>query len=212
MKSRHTAPIGLATAVACALTSCGSAAQDPLGAAHDRPGCSWSVEPIVEPTDFAPWEGRIGAPMIKSKVRLTPYSSESAAPLPLGLPDVLGGRTATASENEYGHVTVVFGGPRTTPRTRSTEYADAVVLNVSPGGSGDLAQALKNDPDGGYRVNLVPVGPFDAAVTWADPDAKGIRWHNVIWTDPARGGDFKLEALMGPEELVRLARELVCGR
>jgi hypothetical protein len=143
---------------------------------------------------------------------VTPLAPTSlTANLPLGIPDLLGGLTVSGINISLPAVSVSFGGPTITSDTTLSDFlaGGGLLLSVTPG-SGDAAQALKDDPEGGDRVTLVQVGSFNAALTWADPDENGVREHNIIWSSPGVG-IFKIEAVLPAVDLVNVARELVCG-
>ena len=61
----------------------------------------------------------------------------------------------------------------------------------------------------GDRATAVDVGRYSGALTWADPDASGLRTHNLYWFD----GTYlmSLVAVRGPEDLVNMGRELACS-
>lgn len=58
------------------------------------------------------------------------------------------------------------------------------------------------------RAIAVQVGPFDGALTWSDPDASGLRPHNIYWSDGAL--EFALSADRSASAILNLARSLVC--
>lgn len=62
----------------------------------------------------------------------------------------------------------------------------------------------------GERAVPVFVGPYPAALTWADPTVGGVRTHNLYWADEEF--NYGLIAVREPEDIVMLGRSLVCGR
>src|ERR687891_151210 len=61
----------------------------------------------------------------------------------------------------------------------------------------------------GERAVRVEVGDYVGALTWADPESNGIRPHYLVWSDGLY--NYTLIAVMQPEELLTLGREVVCG-
>jgi hypothetical protein len=59
------------------------------------------------------------------------------------------------------------------------------------------------------RTTPVKVGSFDGALTWADPDANGVRTHNLYWSD----GKFNYSLIVNrsADATLALGRGLVCG-
>lgn len=60
----------------------------------------------------------------------------------------------------------------------------------------------------GDRAVPVKVGPFDGALTWADPDVKGNRSHNLYWSDGEY--NYSLISNRSAAAVVNLGRTLVC--
>ncbi|MBI3750078.1 MAG: hypothetical protein HY263_00205 [Chloroflexi bacterium] len=62
----------------------------------------------------------------------------------------------------------------------------------------------------GGRALAMPVGPYAAALVWADPSkAVDLRTHNLYWAD--EDTLFGAIALMPPETLVNIVRGMVCA-
>jgi hypothetical protein len=61
----------------------------------------------------------------------------------------------------------------------------------------------------GERAVKVEIGDYAGALSWGDPEINGIRLHVLTWTDGQ--WNYTLTADRGPETLVTLGRELVCG-
>ncbi|MEO8625701.1 MAG: hypothetical protein ABI452_03285 [Candidatus Limnocylindrales bacterium] len=61
----------------------------------------------------------------------------------------------------------------------------------------------------GDRATDVEVGPFDAALTWADPDESGVRSHNLYWSDGAE--EYSLIGVRTAAAIVNLGRTIACG-
>jgi hypothetical protein len=177
----------------------------------DQPGegCSTKVAPIVESTDFVPWESRLSHSGAPDELNLMPVSVSNV--LPGDFSESLDGLGASAYLSAGGQTTVAYGPQVRDGMERSGFYsAGGLLLDRTQGVRGEsIAEELARDPLTGDRVTLVAVGVYQAAVTWADPDARGIREHHVIWTDDT-GQQWNLSGLRSAEELVGLAREMVC--
>lgn len=61
----------------------------------------------------------------------------------------------------------------------------------------------------GERATKVEVGSYTGALVWADPLINGLRPHYLYWSDAT--WNWALMADRTPEELVNLARDLVCS-
>ncbi len=59
------------------------------------------------------------------------------------------------------------------------------------------------------RVTPVRIGGHDGVLRWADPDADGSRPHHLQWGEGPCS--WTLIGIRQPEEIVALARGLVCG-
>jgi hypothetical protein len=61
----------------------------------------------------------------------------------------------------------------------------------------------------GDRAVPVEVGPYKAVLTWADPNAQGLRTHHVTWVEGSTTYELILDR--SAEETVAAARSIVCG-
>lgn len=61
----------------------------------------------------------------------------------------------------------------------------------------------------GERAIPVRVGAFLGALVWADPTEADIRPHGLYWADATTS--YSLVAVRGPEYLLAMGRDLVCG-
>jgi hypothetical protein len=68
-------------------------------------------------------------------------------------------------------------------------------------------EQLKREID---RVVVIDLGPYDAALSWDDPYAEGVRPYRLVWTDGNH--DWTLVAGFDkPESAVAVARSIYCG-
>jgi len=70
-----------------------------------------------------------------------------------------------------------------------------------------FADTLKSEI--GDRAVEITVGASIGAMTWADPNLRGTRTHNIYWADGVN--NYSLIGVRAPEEMVNLARGLACG-
>ncbi|MCG8153569.1 hypothetical protein GUY44_24030 [Pimelobacter simplex] len=200
-------PLFSAVAVTLAVAACGTAdvAQDGArdGAAADSPGCAQEVLPIELDPAFTPYDRRLTRSLAVGEPVLHPIDPADGK-----------AEAAWASMVEGDTVTLVYGGDRSVREPWQVLRSGGYLVSEWPGTPGhSLARALADDQAAAGelpQVALVPVGQYDAAVSWADPDAHGQREHNVIWTS-ADGTDHRVSGLQPPEELVAIARSQVCG-
>ena len=61
----------------------------------------------------------------------------------------------------------------------------------------------------GQRAVEVKVGDYQGALVWADPDSKGIRTHNLYWSDGEY--NYALIADLSAQATLNMTRILVCG-
>lgn len=61
----------------------------------------------------------------------------------------------------------------------------------------------------GDRAVKVQIGDYEGALVWADPESNGARPHHLYWSNGTY--NYALIAVRGPERMVQLGRELVCG-
>lgn len=206
---RTALPLFSAVAVTLVVAACGAAdsaqggaARD--GAAADPPGCAQEVLPIELDPAFTPYDRRLTRSLAVDEPVLRPVDAADGK-----------AEEAWASVVEGDTVTLVYGGDRSAREPWQVLRSGGYLVSTWPGTPGhSLARALADDgeatPGELPQVALVPVGQYDAAVSWADPDAHGQREHNVIWTS-ADGTDHRVSGLQPPEELVAIARSQVCG-
>jgi hypothetical protein len=110
-----------------------------------------------------------------------------------------------------GEITEVLYANQPVDGGTSAEFLKSGGLSIEmyqgeAGGPTDVEVAREEARD---RVTDTQVGPYEAVVRWADPNADGLRPHLVIWTDE-KGRNYALAGLREAPDLVRIARSLVC--
>jgi hypothetical protein len=179
-----------------------------LGAvAAPMDNCDAVVGSITESADFTPYEVQRSKPF---EVLLNPTRDEPVfrEDTPLGKALAIGGLPARWE----------VGQGRTTARYYFESEVSALPLEEFFARGGIL---LESQPvvDGvvfadtlmeevGDRAVAVQIGKFHGAMTWADPDQRGTRTHNVYWSDGT--SNFGLITVGSPQYAVTLARSVAC--
>ena len=164
---------------------------------------------VRESTAYVPFQARRSAPIelpIKSSGASSALLPSSASELAQSIDD----RTAswvvvvdTGAVYRY-----YFDKELPDALTRSEFFAqDGVEFDIDPivAEQPFYQYLIGQFPD---RAVAVEVGGFDGAITWADPEANGVRTHNVYWSDGK--SNFALVANRSAEEAVTLARTIAC--
>jgi hypothetical protein len=171
-------------------------------------GCD-TVDSIVESTKFTPYEAmRSHLP----DLAVNP-SGEEAPPVPsdadVSSIDSLHRRWAVVSGS--GAVYQYFLGNDIDPTLTLSNFYEAggIELDRDPveSKSESFVEYLLDTL--GERAVKVEIGDYAGALSWGDPEINGIRLHWLTWTDGQ--WNYTLTADRGPETLVTLGRELVCG-
>jgi hypothetical protein len=175
----------------------------PSGCADQPPGS------IREASLFTPYEDRLS--------HLPPELPITEGPaVPNVIPDTARYRALRlygldrrfAAADDTGGVTVYFFSKDLVGLTRS-ELLDGggieLVEQPHVGNRWFAAYLLERFPE---RVIPVLVGSFEGALTWSDPNANGLRPHNVYWHDADR--EYSLTVNLPPEAAVNVARSLIC--
>lgn len=187
------------------------------GPAVADPGCSRSVEPIAEATQFTPFGERrtqtstleVGQMLLKDAVALKDGQDVNNAPAIVGDEQLAG-----IVESESGMVTALYGVDAWAKLTASEDLGDfyragGLMLVTFPATAGqDVGtQTLKDEPD---RATSVAVGDSTGALSWADPmDDAGLRPHVLQWTSGAQ--NLRVVAVRAPGQLVEAGRGLECA-
>lgn len=196
------------------LTSCGDQTAPTDAVAAPITGCAETVDPIKENPDFTPYDDQLSHPINEDHWSIGRLSEPGALPEQLNGEDAsLDGLPAVAATlPDAGYYTVAYGDRA--PAASLSEFlkSGGIVVDVGPGeGNGaSIARDLYNETKGDGQIVLVEVGAYEAAVGWADPDKNGVREHHVVWTND-RGQDVNLYGVRTAEELVAIARGMVCG-
>jgi len=193
-------------------SGCGdqSGVEDAVGVAAAPSGCSQEIPSIPEGTEFVPWSSRLTVAGAPTEFAVQPVPKDGS--LPAAVPHQLGGFPVVASSVAGAVTTAAFGARFAPGATQSSFLRDGgLILTLTPAQpTGSIANGMADDSDTGDRVSMSTVGSYAAAVTWADPDASGLRPHHVLWTDRSAGVDVNLAGVRSAAELVGIAREFSC--
>lgn len=161
---------------------------------------------IQESEKFTPYEGRL-THVPPRPINPKQLQSEAASAMSPARLDDLGVAWAATS---YGRsVTYYLAEPIGDTMTSEGFFAAGGVLVMSEmhdPGAGDHVTALKEQL--GDRVTVVKVGRYQAALTWGDPRANGVRPHVLSWTQESM--NISVIAERTAERIVNLGRGMAC--
>ena len=168
--------------------------------------------------------GPVAEGSIRDATAFTPYSSTWAQPeraLPVGkLPaaaipaDLASLAVLDSLQVQYS---MDLGGDGEVIYFHDRPIAEGTVTSEFLGRGGIQLERYRMDGTTFYEVLLkefparaqpVKVGPFAGAMTWADPEANGVRTHNVYWADGTF--NYALIADRSASSLLTLARVVAC--
>jgi hypothetical protein len=188
----------------------GGSAPSVLSYVGDLPGdgCSQAAaSSIIESSAFTPYEQRLTHTRPQP---INPDQTSAGHANTLGISKVDGLGVAWATQTEDGRVaTYYLDRPIGPSLTHDEFFANGGVLLMaipSDPKAGPYVDGLKAQL--GDRVVVVKVGGFNAALTWSDPKANGIRPHYLAWSDGV--SDFTLIAVRPADAVVNIARTAVC--
>lgn len=203
---------GAQAALALALVvGCGSLVSSPdaVGSkASPSPGCGRVDVPIVESTEFTPYENRLSH---LPEVPLNPSGrGPMSVPPEVRVGSIDGLPLQFASVSRYGAVYQYFLGTEIDRELTVAQFVAArgVELDRDPVENPGESFAEYVLSELGERAVRVDVGDHVGALTWGDPLVNGVRPHHLSWSDGVY--NYSLIADRSPERLVELARELVC--
>lgn len=181
-----------------------------LLSATEIEGCANVAEgAIVESQRFTPYGMRYSGPMEDGPLSFLSGASSAVPPEAKLTVATLDGRARQASLVTGGAVYAYF---LDRPLDNLT-YSEFVRLggiqlhqDPIPTGEGPFSAYLLSFL--GERAVAERIGPYDGALTWADPDVNGVRTHNVYWSDGSY--NFALITNQSAASVVNLARSLVC--
>lgn len=189
--------------VATAAVASGRALRVPTGV-HDS--CD-PVAPasIVESEEYTPYRARL------SHFPDEPIATTVATPFrPTYAPERIGGLPVSWQAANHWYSEVVYFDEAIDPGlTRPELYFEGGLILLSnrwDPGLGDVVAGLKHEL--GDRVVEVEVGPYDAALVWADPLSNGVRPHHLSWSDGRMA--HELIGVRSAEAIVDLVRDAVC--
>jgi hypothetical protein len=182
-------------------------------------GCG-AAEPVEESSKFTPFMSRLSQRPLPAILSTGGVPLDPTAPLNVdGLdyvlfpaPEQLKGASLqlALADSQVSAISLYFvGRPVSSGDTLATFWdAGGIFVHESPWTNSysraeELAVAL------GDRAVTVKVGEHDAALVYADPIELDVRTHNIAWSDGVE--QFEIRAVLTPEEIVDLARSMVCG-
>jgi hypothetical protein len=174
-----------------------------VAAAQTSDGCSPDVGPITESQSFTPYDARLSHLPDSAIASLghADSSDERIDGLPLRWSAGDGPRASyryfQRDEIDRGETVADFMA------------AGGIQLDRDAVADGDPYTADDVIAQVGERAVNVQIGDYDGALVWADPESNGARPHNVYWSDGTY--NYTLRAVRGPQRMVQLAREYVCG-
>ncbi len=179
-----------------------------LSRAEASSGCGTVDGPIAESDTFTPYESTLGhlpeLPIDPTGRGPSPVPADAEVASIGGLPRRLTVVSGNGAVYQYFLETEI-GSEMT---LADFHAAGGVELDRDPaGGNESYPEYLLDFLDD--RAVEVQVGDHTGALTWADPDINGLRPHHLSWTDGE--WNYALIADRSAEELLSLARDLVCG-
>lgn len=193
-----------------ALAGCGDQDAGEVPPAADAtewtPGCG-PPDPISEPTEFVPYDGRKGSGPPQLEVTAEPVTEEllSRHPFVATLDSLPAAGVVTWPNN--GQVSVIYAEDLPGMDPSPAVHDGGLVLEILPipGATWDAERQASLIPRG---ATVVDIGPYEGVINWADETEYGTRPHYLQW---GRGSvTWRLIGVRPAEELVTLARSLEC--
>lgn len=174
-----------------------------IAAAQVPEGCDPGVGPITESNRFTAYDAR-RTHLDDSPVMSVGSAASSEARMD-GLPIRWEAGDGVNSSYQY-----FLGGQMDQGLTVSGfRGAGGIQLDRDAVTDGDPYTADDVIAQVGDRAVKVQIGEYEGALVWADPDGLGARPHHLYWSDGAY--NYALIAVRGPQRMVQLGREYVCG-
>jgi len=174
-----------------------------IAAAQVPDGCEPGVGPITESNRFTAYEAR-RTHVLDHPVTSVGRAVSSEARID-GLPIRWEAGDGVNSSYQY-----FLGSPMGPDLTvAGFRGAGGIQLDRDAVTGGDLYTADDVIAQVGDRAVKVQIGEHEGALVWADPDGHGARPHHLYWSDGTY--NYALIAVRGPQRMVQLGRELVCG-
>lgn len=175
-----------------------------IAAAQVSEGCDRGVGPITESNRFTSYDAR------RSHLEDVPVTSVGQAVSSSdrqmdALPIRWEAGDGVNSSYQY------FLGGRMDPEMTVAGFrgAGGIQLDRDAVTDGDPYTADDVIAQVGDRAVKVQIGEYEGALVWADPDGLGARPHHLYWSDGTY--NYSLIAVRGPQRMVQLGREYVCG-
>ena len=197
----------LVVAVAAALVL---AAAGP--AAELRPGCGRvPAGSITESQAFVP--GNLQKGPMKGDAPVNPSGKGATVPKRAGLaPATLGGQPLSYVRPLGRGVKLYYLTGGIDAEMTSTEFLAAGGLRLEHQPREDMSDTAAGIvlATAGDRAIAVAIGPYEGALVWADPTPlTELRTHNLYWSDGVE--EYAIIGVLGPEAIVNLGRNVVCG-
>lgn len=175
-----------------------------VAAAQENPGCDKRVGPIAESNRYTSNESRLSH-LFEFPITDFGQAATSSDKRIDGLP--LRWEAGEGDEASYQYYLAGELDRRlTVPGFRAAGGIQLDREAVTDGGPYTADDVIAQVGDRAVRVQI---GDFDGALVWADPESNGARPHHLYWSDGAY--NYSLIAVRGPQRMVQLGREFVCG-
>ena len=192
---------GVVLAAAVTLVAVGTVL---VASAQVAEGCNPSVGPIAESKEFTPSEARLS--------HLPEFPIITFGQAASGTDTRMDGQPLRweVGDRDRSSYQYFLAGPLddelTVPGFRA---AGGIQLDRDAVTDGDPYTADDVIAQVGTRAVKVQIGDYEGALVWADPESNGARPHHLYWSDGTY--NYALIAVRGPQRMVQLGREYVCG-
>jgi hypothetical protein len=166
------------------------------------------VGSVQESAKFTPYESRYGHAFERPITAVGTQLSAASTGFPSTLEALP--RVWTSVSSDGSIASYFLGQPLGTSMTRPDFLAAQGILLVRAPldpGAGELVAVLAGEL--GERATVVAIGPYQAILTYGDPEANGQRNHYLMWAEA--GDTVTLVAERTPEQMVGMGRGLVCS-
>ena len=171
-------------------------------------GCSLDVPTIEENQEFVSPDEQFGNPGPPPPIKAGPVDPEVVRAVPAG-PEV-DGKRARGMAKDGDRLTVYYADSDPSGKEESTFYREGgLALTQHKLGKEETSVVESMRQLVPERITEFTLGESDAVLSWDDPqDDSGVRAHRVSWS--ANGKDYTFGAVREADELIVLARTMVC--
>lgn len=192
---------GVVLAAAVTLVAGGSVL---VASAQAADGCDPNVGPIAESNQFTPSEARLSH-LPEFPINALGQAASATGTRMDGMP--LRWKAGDGDRSSYQYfLERPLDDELTVPGFRA---AGGIQLDRDAVTDGDPYTADDVIAQVGDRAVKVQIGDHEGALVWADPESNGARPHHLYWSDGTY--NYALIAVRGPQRMVQLGREYVCG-